>query len=628
MLKYYCETCGQELSPKLIDKNTNKCLICKANLDKLYDKYRESSKLEEKKLLNDARISFNESYVKHLYTIYWSKKGNVPVFSEYIEKYKENCEKVSSDIRPVFPEEQLLIEILLDEQHEILGKSVWYTSGNDYIVDGKKIKISKPQLQKKNPEKVAERFYQRKQGIDYTLFQEVISEFVALNDEWFRHLRDEAIENIKRIASEYNDDEIFISFSGGKDSTVVSDLVIKSLLHRNIPRIFGDTTLEFPSTYEYIERIKEDSYTKDYSKVITTKNKHDDFFELCDIVGPPSRVMRWCCTYFKTTPISDRIDAKFKNKKKILSFQGIRRNESASRSKYDMETDSPKISKQRVFAPIIDWFDFDVWLYILSSGIDFNEAYRFGYSRVGCWNCPNNSDWAMYLSKIYIPALSAKWHTTLMNFALKTDKENPESYVEDNSWKARQGGKGLDIAENTITNVQPCVTEANSFNYQLTKPINEGFYNLFKPFGYLDFTIGNKRKNEVYVVSKNGIPCLRLQGKIGTSLLKVTILSIKDMGGISKKLKNVDDAKMKIDCQITKFQTCISCFGCKSACKFDAITIRNKTKFDNETGTYEVDVEYRIDDDKCVRCGECIDHFGNGCYMKKVLRTKKETEDR
>lgn len=32
---------------------------------------------------------------------------------------------------------------------------------------------------------------------------------------------------------------------------------------------------------------------------------------------------------------------------------------------------------------------------------------------------------------------------------------------------------------------------------------------------------------------------------------------------------------------------------------------------------------YTIDENKCVGCLECVKHFNNGCYMKKVLRVKK-----
>ena len=31
---------------------------------------------------------------------------------------------------------------------------------------------------------------------------------------------------------------------------------------------------------------------------------------------------------------------------------------------------------------------------------------------------------------------------------------------------------------------------------------------------------------------------------------------------------------------------------------------------------------YKIDENKCVGCLECVKHFSGGCFMKKVLRTK------
>ena len=50
---------------------------------------------------------------------------------------------------------------------------------------------------------------------------------------------------------QYSIDEMFVSFSGGKDSTVVSHLVTKALGSHKVLHIFGDTTLEHDLTYEY-----------------------------------------------------------------------------------------------------------------------------------------------------------------------------------------------------------------------------------------------------------------------------------------------------------------------------------------------------------------------------------------
>mgnify|MGYP002087781530 FL=1 len=134
---------------------------------------------------------------------------------------------------------------------------------------------------------------------------------------------------------------------------------------------------------------------------------------MCKVIGPPARMMRWCCSMFKTGPITRVISNLYRNQQ-ILTFYGIRRYESVSRSKYnrvEKNTESVKIQQQTVAAPIFNWKDIDVWLYILGEKIDFNDAYRLGYDRVGCWCCPNNNKRAQFLSNIYMPERSTKWVT-------------------------------------------------------------------------------------------------------------------------------------------------------------------------------------------------------------------------
>src|SRR5205085_6142530 len=46
----------------------------------------------------------------------------------------------------------------------------------------------------------------------------------------------------------------------------------------------------------------------------------------------PSRVMRWCCTIFKAGPINNLLQTM--GDQKVLTFYGIRRDESLRRSQY------------------------------------------------------------------------------------------------------------------------------------------------------------------------------------------------------------------------------------------------------------------------------------------------------
>ena len=61
-------------------------------------------------------------------------------------------------------------------------------------------------------------------------------------------------------------------------------------------------------------------------------------------------------------------------------------------------------------------------------------------------------------------------------------KPDPEVYVAEGGWKARQGGNGLEYAKTSVLTFEPCALQENTINFELQKPIDEGLYELFKPF--------------------------------------------------------------------------------------------------------------------------------------------------
>lgn len=552
--------------------------------------------------------------------IYWCKSCQIPNYNNICPICKKEGKKFATDVRPVFPEEKILLECIMRQQKEqgiaingpdcLKEVSVWNATGNNYYGNGNKLGIKISALRTLDMERIKKEYNQAvlDKLDEYQLFFEKnIEKFVAANKLHYQMIENEALSYIRKQGERYPVQDMMISFSGGKDSTVVADLVTRALGDgdKKILHIFGDTTLEFPSTYAYVER-----YKKQHPKtpVLSSRNKDKDFMELCKTIGPPSRVMRWCCTIFKTGAITRKIEKLFRNKNHIVTFYGIRRSESVSRSKYEKESQSPKITKQTVVSPVIDWYDFDIWLYLLTRGIDFNEAYRWGYARVGCWCCPNNSQWSEFLSKIHMEQQYNAFRQQLIEFATQIGKPDPEDYVDDGKWKARQGGNGVEMAQKSVISFTPCATEENSFNYELQRPITDEFYELFKPFGWLDFTLGNPRLGEVYVKDRGGNLLLKLQGRKGKKQLKVTIYQHRIAGARSLKV-----AEERIKCQITKYQMCMGCLACEGVCKHGAISIKEKNG----------EVNYQIFDHKCVRCGECVAHFNVGCYMRKVLAIKR-----
>lgn len=542
----------------------------------------------------------------HDSTVYWCDDCNVPIYDEICPICGSKGRRIGSDLRPVFPQERLLLEIIIGCPLKYKNCSVWNTSGNFYYADGKKITFSPGQVKNLNADEIRKQLFEYEHQNDSIAFNTFVDKFLQANKKRYNYLVSEATQYIRDIAANFDSSEMYVSFSGGKDSTVVSSLVVRALGDEQILHIYGDTTLEFPETKDYVARFKK---THPKTPVLISKNKDKDFYELCEQLGPPSRVMRWCCTIFKTGAIQRKISSLFRGKKRILTFYGIRRSESTSRSKYDRESDSPKIAVQKTVSPIIDWFDFDIWLYILMTRIDFNNAYRLGYTRVGCWCCPNNSIWSEFMSRIYMPDYYERFHSMLIEFAQKIGKPDPEVYVADGKWKARQGGNGLDYAQTSVVTFETCALQENTLNFDLQRPITEELYELFKPFGFINKELGNVRLGEIFVTDRNGGLLLKLQGKIGAKALKVSILSKN--AAHCNSIKAVED---KIKCQITKYQMCMGCLGCESACMHGAINIQT-----DHTGL----LSYKINDSKCVRCGVCIGHYDGGCYMRKVMTIKR-----
>lgn len=570
MIRYFCKNCG-------IDVEKSECPVC------------------GKRTEVESRI-------------YWCNSCQIPIYDENCPVCYSEGSYLTSDVRPVFPEERLLLEILLKKPLAFINDSVWNGVGNRYYVNGKKIELSISKVKDLDPNTVRDQLEQYKDQNNYDYFDVMIDKWIQANKNHYNFISTEAKQFIQEYAKQYlNEDTTaaFVSFSGGKDSTVVSDLVRKALGTPSIIHIFGNTTLEFPHTYEYVNRFKKENRK---TPMLRAENKEQDFFNLCDTLGPPSRTLRWCCTIFKTGFIGDKISKTFGDEKNVLTFYGIRRSESASRNSYERSSVGKKISKQLVASPIIDWIDYDIWLYLLTSKIDFNDAYRLGYTRVGCWCCPNNSQWSQFLSSVYMPDLYKRFYNILLRFAVKMGKEDPESYVNNGRWKERQGGAGIELSKNVAIEFKPCVTDAKSFNYILNKPITPELYELFKPFGDLNFDMGKARLGEVFILNHHTKqPIIKLQGRIGTNELRISIMDTP----IAARSKTIE-IELKFKCQITKYQLCVGCHACENVCRHGAIKLVKMGESDTE-------YKYEVDENKCIHCFECINHYMGGCYMRRVL---------
>lgn len=183
MIKYICNNCNE------IECETSICPICK------------------------QRVQISKS------EIYWCENCNIPNYDKKCSCCNKEGKYIGTDIRPVFPEERLLIESLLKEEFKYSKDSVWNTSGNNYIVNGKKIKFSiKEALSKVDAEeirkKIEEHSEENEKYVKNFYEQEYIKKFVQSNKIRLNYIMNEAMEYVRGQASKYNDDEMFVSFSG------------------------------------------------------------------------------------------------------------------------------------------------------------------------------------------------------------------------------------------------------------------------------------------------------------------------------------------------------------------------------------------------------------------------------
>lgn len=60
-------------------------------------------------------------------------------------------------------------------------------------------------------------------------------------------------------------------------------------------------------------------------------------------------------------------------------------------------------------APIVEWKDEEVWLYMLREELKYNNQYNVGFSRCGCLICPYQSDYTDLLIEKHYPKQWERW---------------------------------------------------------------------------------------------------------------------------------------------------------------------------------------------------------------------------
>ena len=207
----------------------------------------------------------------------------------------------------------------------------------------------------------------------------------------------------------------------------------------NFEVLHNHTTVDAPETVYHIRdtfRRLELQGVKCTVEKPTYKGERVTMWSLIpQVMLPPTRLMRYCCSVLKEKGGRNRAIA-----------TGVRRAESRSRSKRGIFEDfnnnkAKKIvlnndndDKRRWYErcekqaktlvnPIVDWQDEDVKNYVQSEKIELNPLYCEGFKRVGCVGCPLASKATRYAEFRRYPKYE-KAYIQAFDRMLKTRKAN------------------------------------------------------------------------------------------------------------------------------------------------------------------------------------------------------------
>lgn len=387
--------------------------------------------------------------------------------------------------------------------------------------------------------------------------------------------------------------DMFISsFSGGKDSQVVLDLVARVVPSEEFLVIYSDTGYELPTSLSLYKEL-EQYYRPQYPNLrFYSAENEQKVISYWDKLGSPSRMHRWCCGVMKTAPLYRKLKdiSGLGKQPTVLAFEGVRAEESDRRSQYQRLGKGVKHNNVINARPILDWNSTEIYLYILLRDIPFNRAYRDGLSRVGCSLCPFSSDWSEFVvSKKYPSAIEPfveylyKMTDTL---SIHSQKEK-DDYIKSGNWKLRAGGK----TSNTEGSSVHFITVSPDFKAELIAP-KENVLTWLKPLGKVSIIdSANEQISGVIDYLHNSYPL-----HITTHDDKTTIV-INNVG---------DDVILQglIKRVLYKSTYCIHCEVCEVECP---------------TGALVVTPIVKINTKKCIQCKKCLMFKDRGCVMANSI---------
>lgn len=171
-------------------------------------------------------------------------------------------------------------------------------------------------------------------------------------------------------------ESIIYSCSFGAEGMVLIDLISK--VKKDARIAFLDTDLHFQETYDLIDRVKEryPSLRIELKKPDLTVEQQAEKHGKALWKSDPNQ----CCFIRKIKPLEDVLSGS------SAWISGLRREQSPSRRNTDFVNKDERFKSIKV-CPLIHWTWDDVWDYIESHDLPYNELHDFQYPSIGCIPC-------------------------------------------------------------------------------------------------------------------------------------------------------------------------------------------------------------------------------------------------